>query len=156
MASRVLAAMNKDRASVSLNLTSMIDVVFQLLIYFLLGTNFVIGEQSYRMDLPERTGNAPVNSLELDEDPLFIEVRHRDTGEAAVYVPGPWSSPRTVSNLREFLFSRRIDQGGLYEINHPIKVKPMSGATWEDAVEAFNAAFGAGYENIGFTQGGSE
>ena len=89
MASRVLAAMNKDRASVSLNLTSMIDVVFQLLIYFLLGTNFVIGEQSYRMDLPERTGNAPVNSLELDEDPLFIEVRHRDTGEAAVYVPGP-------------------------------------------------------------------
>ena len=151
-----MAAMNQERASVELNLTSMIDVVFQLLIYFLLGTNFVVGEQSYRMDLPERTGNAPVSSLELDEDPLFVEVRHRNSGEAAINVPGPWASPKTVSMLREFLLARRIEQGGLYEIDHPIKIKPMSGATWEDAVEAFNAAFGAGYENIGFTQGVSE
>ena len=113
MASKTMAAMNKNRASAQLNLTSMIDIVFQLLIYFLLGTNFVIGEQSYRMDLPERTGNAPVSSLELDEDPLFVEVRHRDSNEAAVYVPGPWPSPRTVSDLREFLFSRRMDQGGV-------------------------------------------
>ena len=156
MASKLLTAMNRDRASVQLNLTSMIDVVFQLLIYFLLGTNFVIGEQSYRMDLPVRTANSPVTSLELDEDPLIIEVRHRNTGEAAVYVPGPWSSPRTVAKLREFLFSQRIDQGGLYSLDHPIKIKPMGEATWEDAVEAFNAAFGAGYEDIGFTQGGLE
>ena len=36
-----------------LNLTPMIDVVFQLLIYFLLGTSFAVGEQTFRMDLPE-------------------------------------------------------------------------------------------------------
>ena len=30
----------------------MIDVVFQLLIYFLVATNFALGEQVFRLDLP--------------------------------------------------------------------------------------------------------
>ena len=45
-----------DPARTEFNLTSMIDVVFQLLIYFIVGTTFAMGEQSYRMDLPEREG----------------------------------------------------------------------------------------------------
>ena len=39
-----------------MNMTPMIDVVFQLLIYFLLGTSFAVGEQTFRMDLPDRSG----------------------------------------------------------------------------------------------------
>lgn len=141
------------KASVELNLTPMIDVVFQLLIYFLLGTSFVIGEQSYRMDLPERLGQAPVDPFELDEDPLVIEVRPRSIGEPSVHVPGPWASPNTVAELRAFLAGKRLDQGGLYAEDHPVRIRPKNGATWGDAVEVFNAAFGAGYEKIGFDRG---
>ena len=36
------------------DLTPMIDVVFQLLVYFLVSTNFARGEQVYRVDLPSR------------------------------------------------------------------------------------------------------
>ena len=144
---------NTRKASVELNLTPMIDVVFQLLIYFLLGTSFVIGEQSYRMDLPQRLGTAAIDPFELDEDPLLIEVMPRATGRPAVYVPGPWRSPQTIEELRPFLYTQRLDQGGLYAEDHPIRIKPAAGATWGDAVEAFNAAFGAGFAKIGFDRG---
>ena len=136
-----------------LNLTPMIDVVFQLLIYFLLGTSFVVGEQSYRMDLPQRLGPAAVDPFELDEEPLLIEVSPRASGGPAIHVPGPWKSPRTIEELRPFLFSKRMDQGGLYTDDHPIRIRPAAGTTWGDAVEAFNAAFGAGFASIGFDGG---
>ena len=38
------------------DITPMIDVVFQLLIYFLVATNFALGEQVFRLDLPDRSG----------------------------------------------------------------------------------------------------
>ena len=142
------------RAAAQLNLTPMIDVVFQLLIYFLLGTSFVIGEQSYHMDLPERQGVAQINPLELDEDPLIIEVRHRPNNPPAIRVPGPWVSPKSVEELAEFLASRRIVNGGIFDEDHPIRIHPQSTATWGDAIEAFNAAVGAGYRKVGFDEGG--
>ena len=52
----------------------MIDVVFQLLIYFLLGTSFAVGEQTFRMDLPDRSGPSEVDPFELDDAPVVVEV----------------------------------------------------------------------------------
>ena len=142
-----------SRASVELNLTPKIDVVFQLLIYFLLGTSFVIGEQSYRLDLPERLGQSAVDPFELDDDPIFIEVRPGLGSSLHVHVPGPWVSPKTIAELRNFLLEKRLDQGGLYEDDHPVRIQPKNGATWGDAVDAFNAAFAAGYQKISFDRG---
>ncbi len=51
-----------EPASTELNLTSMIDVVFQLLIYFIVGTSFAMGEQSYRR-APRRS--IPSNSTTI-------------------------------------------------------------------------------------------
>ena len=142
------------RASAQLNLTPMIDVVFQLLIYFLLGTSFVIGEQSYHMDLPERLGPAQVNPLELDEDPLVVEVRHRPNLPPSIRVPGPWISPTSAEELFEFLSTRRMANGGIFAKDHPIRIRPQRAATWGDAIEAFNAVVRAGYEQVGFDEGG--
>lgn len=154
MPSSGLPGANKaKKVSVELNLTSMIDVVFQLLIYFILGTSFVMGEQAFHMDLPERLGAVQIDPFELDEDPIIIQVRHHQEREPTVFVPGPWSSPETIQELRRFLAEKRRANGGLFENDHPIKIRPMDGATWGDAVEAFNAAYGAGYEAIGFDRG---
>jgi len=162
MTDRSIPGMAKPRkVAVELNLTSMIDVVFQLLIYFLLGTSFVMGEQAFHMDLPERLGAVQVDPFELDEDPLVIQVRHHRDGEPTIHVLGlvgldPQKNPTSIVGLRAFLAKQRRDQGqgGLYDRDHPIKIRPMKGATWGDAVEAFNAAYGAGYDSIGFDREG--
>ena len=137
-----------DPARTEFNLTSMIDVVFQLLIYFIVGTTFAMGEQSYRMDLPEREGSAEVDPLELDEEPIIVQV----LGGGRIRIAGPWNSPVHVAGLTAFLESQRSDRGGIIELDAPIRIKPRSQVSWQDAVEAFNAAVAAGYQTVGFDE----
>lgn len=134
---------------VELNLTPMIDVVFQLLIYFLLGTSFAVGEQTFRMDLPDRDGRGQVDPFELDDSPVVIQV----LGSGRVYVPGPWRGPNRTINLAEFLEEQRLDRGGLLPTDTPIHIDPNPGVDWGEAVEAFNAAVLAGYHSVGFAEG---
>ncbi|MEI7701619.1 MAG: biopolymer transporter ExbD, partial [Planctomycetia bacterium] len=58
----------------SLNLTPMIDVVFLLIIFFLVGARFTktADEQQFDVDLPTA---APVQTLSREPDPLIITVR---------------------------------------------------------------------------------
>ena len=135
-----------DPARTELNLTSMIDVVFQLLIYFIVGTTFAMGEQSYRMDLPEREGTAEVDPLELDEEPIIVQV----LGGGRIRIPGPWNAPVHVDGLETFLASQRADRGGIIQLDAPIRIKPRGQVNWQDAVQAFNAAVAAGYQTVGF------
>tara|TARA_B100000900_G_scaffold27922_1_gene21536 strand:- start:271 stop:699 length:429 start_codon:yes stop_codon:yes gene_type:complete len=137
-----------ESARTELNLTSMIDVVFQLLIYFIVGTTFAMGEQSYRMDLPEREGNAVVDPLELDEEPVVVQV----LGSGRIRIPGPWNAPVRVDGLTTFLESQRADRGGIISLDSPIRVKPRRDVSWQDAVQAFNAAVSAGYDKVGFDE----
>jgi biopolymer transport protein ExbD len=135
-----------EPASTELNLTSMIDVVFQLLIYFIVGTSFAMGEQSYRMDLPERKGASTIDPHELDDEPVTVEV----LGGGRITVPGPWSSPVSVEHLTAFLNARLSD--GLLTLETPIRIRPKAAVPWGDAVQAFNAALAGGFETVGFEE----
>jgi biopolymer transport protein ExbD len=135
-----------EPASTELNLTSMIDVVFQLLIYFIVGTSFAMGEQSYRMDLPERQGASTIDPLELDDEPVTVDV----LGGGRISIPGPWSSPVSVEHLTAFLQARLAD--GLITKETPIRIRPRAIVPWEDAVQAFNAALAGGFETVGFEE----
>ena len=137
-----------ERSSLEFNLTSMIDVVFQLLIYFIVGTTFAMDEESYRMDLPDRGDASAAASLSLEDEPIIIRVYKR--GE--ILVPGPWTGPRTVRTLGEFLVKQRMDQGGLIPRTAEIRIAPVADVPWGDAVQVFNVVLGAGYESIGFEE----
>ena len=60
--------MTRPKANaMGLNLTSMIDVVFLLLIYFMVATEFKTAEESFPMDLPMREhGQTSPSSLLLN------------------------------------------------------------------------------------------
>ncbi|MDZ4756497.1 MAG: biopolymer transporter ExbD [Phycisphaerae bacterium] len=144
-----------------LNLTPMIDVVFQLLIYFLLGASLAQGEEMYRLDLPERehprvrTGM----SLTLEEAPLTIRVSsqgaERDT--YIISVEGPVSGaalqPSTAADLEALLRSAVLSSDhpdGTLTRRHPVLVAPSSNSRWEHAVDVFNAVVRAGFERVNF------
>ncbi|MCA9034745.1 MAG: biopolymer transporter ExbD [Planctomycetaceae bacterium] len=55
----------------SLNLTPMIDIVFLLIIFFMVGTRFSEIEQKFDIQLPTA---APMKSLSREPDPLVINV----------------------------------------------------------------------------------
>lgn len=140
----------------ALNLTAMIDVVFLLLIYFMVSTEFKANEEVYRLDLPQRQpASAQQDPFQLDREPLRIEVASLGIrpDDYSVRLDGPYRQPATFDDLRRFLEQRRIGQavpGGLFEPDHPIIIVASATTRWEHVMAAFNAAARARYTNIMF------
>jgi biopolymer transport protein ExbD len=131
----------------------MIDVVFQLLIYFLVGTNFARGEQVFRIDLPAREQGEAADPFRLDDEPLRIELSAAAGEAVRIRLPGPWPQPGSFEALFEFLRDRQLNPrqpDGLFAIDHPIVVSPDPSVRWEPTVEAFNSAVRAGYTRVSF------
>lgn len=141
---------------VRLNLTPMIDVVFQLLVFFIATTRFVSNEHVLRMDVPQRTAALEASDATADpfayvEDALRIEVKPGGTLSARA----PVASATTAPQLRRALEAARRDAAnpaGALPMDFPIVIAPVNGATWQDAIDALNAAVGAGYRNVTFDQ----
>ncbi|MCA9296984.1 MAG: biopolymer transporter ExbD, partial [Phycisphaerales bacterium] len=71
----------RGQPTLGLNLTSMIDVVFLLLVYFMVATEFKVGEEVFRLDLPrQQSASALDDPFDLDEEPLRIHVRTLGAG----------------------------------------------------------------------------
>lgn len=143
-------------ARIGLQVTPMIDVVFLLLVYFIVTTPFQFGEEVYRMDLPQR-GPGEVDPFDLADEPLRIAVDSAadDPDGYTLRIEGPFDQPQSFDDLRVFLDDRRIRPStfdGLFAADHPIIIEPARTARWEHAVEAFNAAARARYTNITFEQ----
>jgi biopolymer transport protein ExbD len=147
-------------ARINLNLTAMIDVTFLLLIYFLVATEFKLGEEVYRLDLPERMpSQLDRDPFELDVEPLRIEVMTTGIGPRAVTLrlDGPYPQPRSFDELARFLNQRRISEatpGGMFQPDHPVIVRPASATRWEHVIEAFNTVVKSGYTNVTFARPG--
>lgn len=148
----------------SLNLTSMIDVVFLLLVYFMVATEFKRSEIIERLDLPNRLSTGVSDPFEVPEHPVVITVRSSvtDAGQASVGfgfqigLEGPFPQPETPEALTDFLASRRLGgpgRRGLWPEDHPIVLKPEVGTDWEHVVRTFDAAARAGYNNVTLTSG---
>ena len=140
---------------VGLNLTPMIDVVFQLLIYFLLATNFALGEQVFRMDLPERGGSTMMNDpFDIPEEPLRIRVLSTAPKREmlSVTLPPQYPRPGDLAELERFLAKNRSgDTIGLFLADHPIQIVPAPETRWEHVVDVFNAVIRAGYRSVHFS-----
>lgn len=137
---------------IGLNLTSMIDVVFLLLVYFMVATDFKKAEEVYRLDLPERVEGISADPFELDDEPLRIIVRSSGSSDdtCRITLDGPWDPVADFETLYEFLSGRQLDGmgGGLFSVDHPILILPDASVRWEFAIGAFNAAVRAGYVNV--------
>ena len=133
-----------------LNLTSMIDVVFLLLIYFMVATEFKTVEESFPMDLPMREVG---QTITLDNKPLVIvvesagETRH----DIRIRLEGPWDPIVSVDGLTKFLLANKAGQfasSGLFTQNHRILIKPSNETRWDHTIAAYNAVARADYVNI--------
>jgi biopolymer transport protein ExbD len=140
----------RSSGMIGLNLTSMIDVVFLLLVYFMVATEFKTAEESFPMDVPLRQGG---DILSLDNEPLVILVESSGSGsnDIRVRLEGPWQPIASLQELSQFLRSNRVSSlanGGLFAPSHPMLIKPTKETRWEHAVSAYNIVVDAQYTNI--------
>lgn len=141
-------------AKMQLNLTSMIDVIFQLLIYFVITASFAVGEGVIAANLPGQ--GQGTSSAEPPKTPLNIIVASRGQFNYQLRIDGISQAPANFKSLNELLQSIQHDpqrgRQGAYPPDNPIMIKPDGTVRWQHVVDAFNAAVSARYSNISFAQ----
>ncbi|MEM8739483.1 MAG: biopolymer transporter ExbD [Planctomycetota bacterium] len=141
-----------------LNLTSMIDVIFQLLIYFVVTASFMVDEGVLAARLPQGPGS-PARLDELPPEKIVIRLTSDPADDALVSIErGPVENPIAYGGFVELaadLARLRYDpEGGspegIYDADNPVVIEPGRGVRWQHVVAAFNAAVAAAYENVSF------
>ena len=134
-------------ASIQPPLTPMIDVVFQLLLFFLIGCRFITGEGQLRANLP------PINmdQTEMPVEPIDITLRASCENGSGVMIEisGVPNVLTEVPKIYDYLVS--FKQQGVDAESVPVYIKPDDRVRWEFVVDAFNQAIRANYKNTGFT-----
>lgn len=138
----------RQPVQMGLNIASMIDVVFLLLIYFMVATDFSPAEETFRMDLPER--HVGSGNFSLKDRPLQIEVLAAGARARPLYTVPDFGAPTgSIEALQSQLERLRGVEGtALFTSDHPVEILVSPSAGWAWAVEAFNAAVAAGYTSI--------
>lgn len=141
-------------ASMSINLGPMIDVIFNLLIYFVVTANFALDEGILTLKLPQGSGT-PAESLAPPQTPLNITLR----SDAPIGVTIRLQTQDLGSSfedlgdrLRQLQFDPQNNPAGVYKPDNPVIIQPEGLVRWQHVVNAFNAAVGAKYSNVSFAQ----
>jgi len=142
-------------ARMQLNLTSMIDVIFQLLIYFVVTASFAAGEGIITAKLPQGTGTS-AEEIEPPEKPLNIVIGSAGDTGYSISIEGLNRAPADFDQLAEILRELQYDPErglqGAYKPDHPVIIKPDGLVRWQHVVNTFNAAVAARYSNVSFAQ----
>jgi len=138
-------------------LTPMIDVVFQLLLFFLLACQFRETEGQIRANLPDISGLPP--RVQLPLEPLRVTLLPRGPrNESVVYkVEGRNQEFAGAGELYAFLVQvkQRLTQDGLPGEARPVLIQPRGTVRWGYVVDAFNQAVRAAYKKVGLSPSGS-
>jgi len=136
--------------SLRIPLTPMIDVTFQLLLFFLLAFTFREAEGAIPGSLPaveKKPGEKSFIPPDLRR-PLVIFV-NPVRGSVVYEISGQGG---TLRNSEE-LYRRLIALRGLLESDVPVQVAVRRDVRWEYAVEAYNQAVRAKFKSIAFLPG---
>jgi biopolymer transport protein ExbD len=131
--------------SMQLQMTSMIDVVFLLLIYFVITANFTIDEGTLLATMP---GNSAENRPDEDlEPPTNIDLTSADDGVTyAIVVNGQRID--NASALAGYM-ANRVATAQMAK-DDVVQIKPQGVVRWQHVVNVFNACVSAELENVGF------
>ena len=156
MASKKRRKKGINSTEIGLNLTSMIDIIFLLLIYFVVTASFTEGEGVVIAKLPEGTGQSSADKLPIDKVYIYVS----DTGEAGYKIEVGLAGGRVSDSVVNFaslirlLKSKTYDEKtgvGIYDRKHtPIVVQPTGAVKWQHVLNAYNAAVAAKFELVSF------
>jgi len=128
-----------------LQMTSMIDVVFLLLIYFVITANFIIDEGTLLATMPGNSAERPTDAP--PDPPIQIDLTSSDDGVTYnIMVNG--QRIENATSLAAFMTNRV--QSAQMASDDIVQIKPQGVVRWQHVVNVFNACVTAKLENVGF------
>jgi biopolymer transport protein ExbD len=127
-----------EDSGVSIPMAPMIDVVFQLLIFFMVATRYVQTETELRVTLPSQQAGQP--------PPVIVQVHIEADGNIVVNdVPYDDPTSRELPQLRS-RFQLLLD----HDRNLPVVIIPDPETPHQRLVDVLNACQATGVKNISF------
>lgn len=133
-----------------LNVVSLIDVVFIVLLYFVCTARLDSGERVLDALVEGVRGGAARDPFEIPVEPLVIMVGS-PIDSAAVRLTGARQRVITLDQLPSLLRDLGSTAGrGLLAPDHDCVVVAADDAQWDSVVQAYNAVVGAGFTRVSF------
>lgn len=139
------------RGGITLAMAPMIDVVFLLLMYFLLVGEFLPPEGLFELDLPKPLEQTPpASAMTLPQPPVRLTIRSLGDGprEYTIAMTGPL--PRVLASYDQLYLALDAARGRLLASDQAFVIAPAADTRWEHTLGAFNAVLRAGYERVRF------
>ncbi|MDY7009595.1 MAG: biopolymer transporter ExbD [Planctomycetota bacterium] len=140
----------KKRRSTAIQppLTPMIDIVFQLLLFFLLACQFRADEGHIAANLPDISGPPPRT---ISIEPIDITLRATGSENLGVLITVQHTDAplTTAEELHNYLLQMKQRHGKKAD-EVPVTIKPLGNVRWMHVVNAFNQAIRADYKKVGF------
>ncbi|HEY9032048.1 MAG TPA: biopolymer transporter ExbD [Kangiella sp.] len=124
---------NKKKEELQLNLTPLIDVVFLLLIFFMISTSFK-KETKISLDLPEANGEI------AEKLPEVIEISINKDGE--VFVNGEGLINRQLETIKDAITQVANDPAT------PLVINADAQAPYQSVISVMDAAGQVGFNNL--------
>ena len=139
--------------AISLNLTPMIDTVFNLLFLFMIISRFGAQEGMLPAKLPAaQAAAAAVVSTEIPRTPIRIHLRPvAGSSDCLATVERFAETPVAPDGLAAVM--RQISQQGGFDANTPVHLFADDRIAWDHVVNAYNAALANGFSKIYFAGG---
>lgn len=144
LAGRPGAGGGASRTRMQPPLTPMIDVTFQLLLFFLLATTFRQAEGQISAALPQRSGTGGLDQTIVR--PIRVAILPTAQGGAAFFLDDAPAPLADAAALHCQLVALRQAYGS-DEV--PVAIQPRWDVPWQYVVEADNQAHRAGFKGIG-------
>lgn len=141
-----------EPARVGLRMTPMIDVVFLLLLFFLLSSNFRSQEGFLPAELPRQVTRGQAMEIE----PLVIHLQTLPNGTCQVSISGQPTlilNPANFQALAPYLQDILTRQGRHAE--DPIKLAPSARTKWDHVVKTYDALWQLNLHHIIFAASGT-
>jgi len=136
-----------------LNVAPMIDVVFLLLMYFMLITEFRAPEGSMPLNIAGQAAEA-ADPFALPEAPITIVVESLGQGRADALWRADSPILGTGSGFASLTDAAFAQRGGVLAPSQRFDIRPAPGCRWEHAVATVNALRLARYEQVRLTEEG--
>lgn len=142
-------AEKQSERRVTVDLSPLMDIVFLLLIFFLVTTTFERAEGLLASDLPRDTG-AP--SVALPISPIVIRLAPSGAGadDVAISIDRFENVPQDFEALPGMLV--QIHERPGFDRQTPIVIVAENNVRWDHVVNCWNAALRAGCERIAFAE----
>ena len=132
---------SQETDETGIELTALIDVVFLLLIFFMISTTFT-KETTLKINLPQAAGDQPV------DQPLSVEVHVGASSKYAVAGHGDGVARELINSNRETLYNALAEFRG--DENLLLVIRADKKATHDAVIRVLDVAQQLGISNITF------